>query len=356
MSNLVLPLRAFALAGLGCALVFVLNNFITQLGGWPGVAPLFGAGDGETAPLFLAGLQLAFYFVVALALAFWVWRANNPRKEVWLAAGLGSYIVRFGFWAVLLIGVVDATIAFLNVEELLEPLFGEENTKKIVRAEWRILHIHYPLLVLSLLIAAWVRGLTVVWLALMIVLAELLIVISRFVFSYEQAFMGDLVRLWYAALFLFSSAHTLAEEGHVRVDVFYAGFSARKKALVNALGSVFLGMPLCWAILLRGLANKASIINAPIVSYEISSSNFGLYAKYLMAAFLLIFALSMLAQFTAFFLKNLALLSGVIEENEVYPEHDHTHGMADTLLHTDVPDVPDVLGDFASKEGNAPWK
>ncbi len=331
MSNLVLPLRAFALAGLGCALVFVLNNFITQLAGWPGIAPLFGGT--EEAAGFLSWLQLAFYLVVALALMAWVWRGNNPRKEIWLTGEICSYIVRFGFWAVLLIGVVDASIAFLNVEGFLEPLFGEENTKKLVRAEWRILHIHYPLLALALAIAAWARGLAVVWLALLIVLAELLIVISRFIFSYEQAFMGDLVRLWYAALFLFSSAHTFAEEGHVRVDVFYASFSARTKALINALGSLVLGMPLCWAILLRGLANKASIINAPIVSYEISSSNFGLYAKYLMAAFLLIFALSMLAQFTTVFLRNLAVLSGRLDPKEIYPDHEPMHGMADTLPH-----------------------
>jgi TRAP-type mannitol/chloroaromatic compound transport system permease small subunit len=79
-------------------------------------------------------------------------------------------------------------------------------------------------------------------LALMIVLAELLIVISRFVFSYEQSLMGDLVRYWYAALFLFSSAHTLLEEGHVRVDIFFAGLSRRGKGIVNAYGSILLGM------------------------------------------------------------------------------------------------------------------
>ena len=59
------------------------------------------------------------------------------------------------------------------------------------------------------------------------VAAELLIVISRFIFSYEQAFMADLVRFWYGALFLFASAYTLLEEGHVRVDVLYAAFKDR---------------------------------------------------------------------------------------------------------------------------------
>lgn len=46
--------------------------------------------------------------------------------------------------------------------------------------------------------------------------------------------MADLVRFWYAALFLFASAYTLLEEGHVRVDVFYAGFRrARRESSIR---------------------------------------------------------------------------------------------------------------------------
>ena len=66
-------------------------------------------------------------------------------------------------------------------------------------------------------------GIDFIWLALLIVLGELLIVITRFIFSCEQAFMGDLVGFWYAGLFLFSVL-TLVHEGHVRVDVLYANF------------------------------------------------------------------------------------------------------------------------------------
>ena len=57
------------------------------------------------------------------------------------------------------------------------------------------------------------RDISFTWLDLMCVLAEFLIVVTRFVFSYEQAYMVDLVRFWYAGLFLFASAYTLVEEG-----------------------------------------------------------------------------------------------------------------------------------------------
>ena len=68
---------------------------------------------------------------------------------------------------------------------------------------------------LSLIIAYFTRTLGFIWLALLIVVAELQIVVARFVFSYEQAFMADLVRFWYGAMFLFASAYTLLAEGHV---------------------------------------------------------------------------------------------------------------------------------------------
>ena len=80
----------------------------------------------------------------------------------------------------------------------------------------------------------------------MIVAAELLIVISRFVFSYEQTLMGDLVRYWYAALFLFASAYTLFDEGHVRVDVLYSTFKEKTKGKVNAYGAILLGICLLY--------------------------------------------------------------------------------------------------------------
>ncbi len=105
-----------------------------------------------------------------------------------------------------------------------------------------MLYFHVPLIVLGIVIAAVTRGIGFIWLALLVVLAELLIVLTRFVFSYEQAFMADLVRFWYGALFLFASAYTLLEEGHVRVDLLYASMRRETKGRVNAWGAVLLGM------------------------------------------------------------------------------------------------------------------
>jgi len=134
----------------------------------------------------------------------------------------------------------------------------------------------------------------------------LAIVFTRFIFSYEQAFMGDLVRFWYGALFLFASAYTLLEEGHVRVDVFYSGYSNKRKALVNAFGSIFLGLTMSWTIMIVGMGNKMAIINMPVVNFEVSQSGYGMYVKYLMAGFLGVFAVTMAVQFVSYFLDSVA--------------------------------------------------
>lgn len=315
-------LRFFALSMVAVTLLFLLNNVLTYWWGWPGLMGFLGHQDwfGATAPrkplesgaVVLGWLQIGIYVAPVLAIAVQV--AMTPKRRLQSDAkmleAMAAYIVRAAFWGVLLIGVVDMTISFLRVENILEQIIGDGLAKDLGRTSFRGAYVHYPLIVLGFVIAYFKKDLGFIWFALLIVLAELLIVIARFVFSYEQVFMGDLVRFWYAALFLFASAYTLVEEGHVRVDILYTRFSARGKAWANCTGSLLFGMPLCWIILTRGLWTKATLINAPLISYEVSQSGYGMYVKYLMAGFLLIYAVSMMVQFCSSFLSNAAVLLG----------------------------------------------
>ena len=162
-----------------------------------------------------------------------------------------------------------------------------------------------PLILISFVIGYFTRTVGFIWLAILVVASEFAIVLSRFIFEYEQAFQGDLVRFWYSALYLFASAYALMHEGHVRVDVLYTGFSERKKAWTNSMGSLVLGIPLCLIVIFLGMGGKASIINGPVISFEITQqgSN-GLYLLYLMAVYLAVFAVSMLIQFTSYFMSS----------------------------------------------------
>ncbi|MEE8301076.1 MAG: TRAP transporter small permease subunit [Candidatus Tectomicrobia bacterium] len=329
-----LLLRMLAGGVVAIGLLFLVNNFLIFWWGWPGTITLFShlqwfGLDPLGSPLAggelgLGWFQLFSYLgslgaVIAYVL---MTRDRALREDARKLSAMVAYIVRAAFWVVLLVGLVDMVISFLRVEGFLESLVGEALAADLGRSQFRGAYVHMPLLLLSLVIAGFVRIPGYYWLALLVVVSEFQIVISRFVFSYEQSFMGDLVRFWYAALFLFASAPALLDEGHVRVDVLYTNFSKRGKAWSNAAGSLLLGLPLCWVILTTGMWGKGNSINSPLLSFEISQSGYGMYIKYLMAGFLVVFAVSMLVQFASYFLSSVADLrsepgDGVAGETQV---------------------------------------
>jgi TRAP-type mannitol/chloroaromatic compound transport system permease small subunit len=294
--------RMVGWANLGILAVFVANVFLINGAGFPGSAVLTPATGA------LAWLQFLAYPAVVLFACWHVFSTRQMplRRDADRITAINNFIIRAAFWAVLIVGIVDMAISFLRIEDLMDAIFGESLAGNLSRAQFRGRYVHVPLVLISIVIAAFTRTLGFIWLALAIVVAELLIVFSRFVFSYEQAFMSDLVRFWYGALFLFASAYTLVEEGHVRVDVFYASFSIRTKGIVNAIGTLTMGIVLCWTILLIGMGGPASIINAPVFNFEITQSIYGMYVKYLMAAFLGIFAISMMVQFVSYLMHAVA--------------------------------------------------
>jgi len=315
---IILVIRTVAVSIVAVMLLFLINNYLNFWRQWPGL-PSFFAHHGwfglealrtplVEAQITKGWLQLLSYLgAVALAGLYVLWTHKRPlRSDAALLSGFAVYIIRAAFWGVLIIGLVDIIISFLKVEELLTPLMGVDLAEALGRPQFRGLYVHYPLILLSLVIAFFNKSLGFTLLAFLVVLAEFQIVISRFVFSYEQPFMGDLVRFWYAALFLFASAYTLVHEGHVRVDVLYSRFSKRGKAWSNTVGTLLLGLPLGWIILVTGMWDKTSSINSPLHSFEISQSVYGLYVKYLMVGFLAVYAVSMIIQFSSYLLDKVA--------------------------------------------------
>ena len=317
-----LALRALGLTCVSLAFVFVFNNWLIHWQGWPGLPKLFShleifgqkplrtpLGGGE---LTQALVQMALYLVTIVLVLLWIARdTSRPLvADAERLSQLSAYIVRGAFFAVFFVGLADATISFLRVEGILADVVGEQLAKDLGRSSYRGQVVHYPLIALSFILALFTRTLGFHWLALFIVVAELQIVLARFIFSYEQAFMADLVRFWYGAMFLFASAYTLLVEGHVRVDILYASFTERSKAWSNMLGAVVLGVPLCWIILTRGMWGKTNMINGPMLNYEVTQSGFGMFVKYFMAAFLIVYSISMLLQFVSYAMRSAAVLLG----------------------------------------------
>ncbi|MCF6190237.1 MAG: TRAP transporter small permease subunit [Cocleimonas sp.] len=297
-------------------LLYLANRYLIFWQDWPNlgesIKALMGSNEAEqdSTKIYKGIALLMAYFAVFVFIIIRVSKTPNTTltADSDTYRKLAFYIIRAAFWAVFLVGVADTVISLLRVENFLEPLVGTNISDAMGLATKRGLYVHYPLIALSFVIAYFSKSLGFTWLAFLVVLSEFFIVLTRFIFSYEQAYMGDLVRFWYAALFLFASAYTLYDNGHVRVDVLYARFKPRKKAWVNALGTLLLGLPLCWTILHYGIGTKYSSLISPIITFEISQSGYGLYVKYLMAGFLIVFAVTMAIQFVSLFLSSCAYL------------------------------------------------
>ena len=282
---------------------FLLNNFLNIYFEFEGASALLKSFSGT------AILSLVMY-IVAVIVA--VWQVNRTldesyRQQAYSLHNFNVYFLRGCFFAVLFIGCVDFTLALLRSIDVLKYLVSDPIARSLGLGNVVGPYIHVPLIILGFIVARFSRTLGWTWLALLIVFAELIIVISRYLFSYEQSFMADLVRYWYAALFLFASAYTLYEEGHVRVDVIYAGLSNKIKAYVNAWGSYLLGVLTMIVVVLIGFNGKTSIINSPLLVFEITNQGInGLFIKYQMAMFLGIFGATMLVQFVVQFFESLA--------------------------------------------------
>ena len=314
-NNLPTLIRIFSFSILAITFVFLINNILTVWYDWPGIKQLFSqyslfgakklSKPLEGSTLTFAFIQLFFYLVSLFVVVFYVLKSikQSLESDAKILTNFTAYIIRSSFWAVLIVGIADAIVSFMVVEKLTGPILGEYLKVKLVVPNFRITYVHFPLILISFIIGYFTRSVGFIWLAILVVGSEFTIVLSRFIFEYEQAFQGDLVRFWYSALYLFASAYALMHEGHVRVDVLYTGFSERKKAWTNSMGSLVLGIPLCLIVIFLGMGGKASIINGPVISFEITQqgSN-GLYLLYLMAIYLAVFAVSMLIQFTSYFM------------------------------------------------------
>jgi len=311
--NLINLSKLFSFVVVTLTIIFFLNIILTNFFNWPGskaiLSFIFLSNDSlKSFEIFLSFIQFSLYFVSLFFIYIYIFKINKNSlaEDSKQLSDLAAYITRAAFWTVFLVGLVDLLISFLVSEKAILDSLPSGLAQLLFQPRSRILYVHVPLTVFSFLYALKNKSIGFIWLALLVVFAESLIVISRFVFSYEQAFMGDLVRYWYAALFLFGSAYTLLKDGHVRVDILYVNFKEKNKALANIFGSIFFGMPICFLILYSGMGSKTGIINAPILSFEISQqAQAGLYIKYMMASFLTVFAISMIIQFCSLILANL---------------------------------------------------
>jgi TRAP-type mannitol/chloroaromatic compound transport system permease small subunit len=135
-------------------------------------------------------------------------------------------------------------------------------------------------------------GRAAAWLCLFIVFAQFTVVLMRYGLGAGAAKLTESILYAHAALFMLAAAWTLREGRHVRVDIFYADASPRRKALVDLFGSLLLLIPFALSLLLLSLpyvARSWAIL-------ERSRETSGLPFVYLLKTLIPVFALLLLLQ------------------------------------------------------------
>jgi TRAP-type mannitol/chloroaromatic compound transport system permease small subunit len=134
------------------------------------------------------------------------------------------------------------------------------------------------------------------WCALLMVLLELLVVLLRYGLAAGSIGLQESIVYAHATLFMLAAAWTLQQDGHVRVDIFYAEASPRVRALVDLVGALIFLLPfsiaLAWLSLPYVVRSWASLEG----SRETSGLPLVFVLKTLIPAFALLLSLQGIAR------------------------------------------------------------
>lgn len=100
---------------------------------------------------------------------------------------------------------------------------------------------------------------------------------ARYLFSTGSIALQELEWHLFDIIILFGIAYTLRENAHVRVDIFYASYSDKKKALINTISSIFFVFPFSILIIYIGL----DFVSQSFIQNECSSNPGGLDYRFL---------------------------------------------------------------------------
>lgn len=142
------------------------------------------------------------------------------------------------------------------------------------------------------------------WLVPLMMLAICAVVLLRYGFGQGATALQESVTYLHATIFMLGAGFTLKRGGHVRVDIFYRNFSARRKAWVDSLGTLIFLFPLCGYIL---LSSWDFVLNSWAIR-EASGEPGGIPAVFLLKTLIPLMAIHLLIQGVAELLRNVLTL------------------------------------------------
>jgi TRAP-type mannitol/chloroaromatic compound transport system permease small subunit len=134
-------------------------------------------------------------------------------------------------------------------------------------------------------------GRTVMWLVLFVVITQFAVVVMRYALAVGWIAVSEAIVYAHAAVFLLAAAWTLQQNGHARVDIFYARASTRTRTMVDLVGTVLLLLPVMGVIIYFGAPYAARSWAILERSREASGLPFVYLLKTLIPLFALLMAL-----------------------------------------------------------------
>ena len=163
----------------------------------------------------------------------------------------------------------------------------------------RIVYASLPMRSLSLMAMAGhidrlngAIGRAISWLTLWVVVVQFALVLMRYVFDVGSIWLHESIFYAHAAAFLLAAAWTLREDGHVRVDIFYAEASPRTKAVIELAGALLLLLPFAAAVVWLALP----YVGRSWAILERSHETSGLPGVFLLKSLIPLFALLLALQ------------------------------------------------------------
>jgi TRAP-type mannitol/chloroaromatic compound transport system permease small subunit len=149
-------------------------------------------------------------------------------------------------------------------------------------------------------------GRAAAWCCVYVVLAEFAVVVLRYALGLGSIKLQESVLYAHAGLFMLAAAWTLQVDGHVRVDVFYAHWRPRTRALVDLCGALLFLLP--FAAVLVWLSMP--YVERSWAIFERSPEASGLPFVYLLKTLIPVFALLIGLQGVAQSVRAALVLSG----------------------------------------------
>jgi len=140
--------------------------------------------------------------------------------------------------------------------------------------------------------------------------------IMRYFFKTGSIALQEMEWHLFAIVFLFGIAYGLKEDGHVRVDVLYDGFSPRWKAIVNIAGTVLLLLPLSVLI----VEGSVWYVQEAYNSGEVSGDPGGLPYRWLIKMVIPASFVFLIVSAVGFVIRNINIMLGLEEPPERRPE------------------------------------